>query len=715
MTTVGVRLGVGTRVRVDGETAEVVEVIALPGGMEVLLRDGRDRLSRMSVRELMTSGRAEVIPQGPGPASTDEQETAAVLFARASAEERAEVLERAAHVREVLYSYRSGSAELAAAGEPRPHYAPGVPLGRRYAAKAAELGVGVRSVERWAADFQEFGEAGLLPRKAHEPWSKVGRADPRWVETALAVMGEYAEQSRPGKKLVLEQVAARLVEEHGPGVVKLPSRSTGYEWLEELELKRPTFRQSSKRNAEIATRPKGAYGKLRPTRPGEYLLMDTTRLDVFALDALTLQWMQAELTVSMDWYTRCITGIAVTPVSTTAADVAGVLFQTFRPRPVGEFWPEGSAWPDHGIPRKLLVDWQAMDGPLAQAAGPALAPETLVVDHGKVYLSEHLTSVCRRMGISVQPARLRTGRDKGPIERFFRTMREDLLQALPGYKGPDVHGRGRNPEGEAFFFHHELEAIIREWVATVYHRRPHKGLVDPLVPKLNLSPVQMFEHGLARAGYVEVPRDPDLAYEFLPVKMRTVQHYGVEIDGRRYNGPGIDDFRDMGSSRTGLATRRKPFAVDPGDITRVYFRDPCDRTWHTLRWEHAPAVDMPLSAEALTFARRLARQNYQHPDDRLAIALLLKRWQLGLGTSLAERRIALRLSREQTLPLPPTSSEDPEIAMLPSVSRVLALSTQPQAADEDVAVEADVVDDTDDGDDLLDDIDFYATALKDVE
>lgn len=26
---------------------------------------------------------------------------------------------------------------------------------------------------------------------------------------------------------------------------------------------------------------------------------------------------------------------------------------------------------------------------------------------------------------------------------------------------------------------------------------------------------KMFEHGIARAGYIEAPRDPDLAYEFL--------------------------------------------------------------------------------------------------------------------------------------------------------------------------------------------------------
>ena len=46
------------------------------------------------------------------------------------------------------------------------------------------------------------------------------------------------------------------------------------------------------------------YGRLEATRPGEYLLLDTTRLDVFAMDPVTLRWVQAELTVG--W--TCMTG-----------------------------------------------------------------------------------------------------------------------------------------------------------------------------------------------------------------------------------------------------------------------------------------------------------------------------------------------------------------------------------------------------------------------
>jgi len=62
-------------------------------------------------------------------------------------------------------------------------------------------------------------------------------------------------------------------------------------------------------------------------------------------------------------------------------------------------------------------------------------------------------------------------RGKGPVERFFRTLREDLLQALPGYKGPDIFSRGEKPEDDAFFFLDELETIIREWTATTFTDR----------------------------------------------------------------------------------------------------------------------------------------------------------------------------------------------------------------------------------------------------
>ncbi|MFF4169837.1 helix-turn-helix domain-containing protein [Streptomyces sp. NPDC001744] len=711
MSRAGARVGVGTRFCYDGETVEVVEMAATTAGNEVVLKDARGRLLRLSLKELLFSDRAAISPDGPGPSADDEGEIASVVLGQLDEAEKRKVLDRAEHVREVLTGYRSGSPELARADEPRPEYSPERPLEARYASKIAELGMGLRTLKRWIAEFREHGEAGLAPKKGPARRSEIA-ADERWVETALEVMVEHTDQSKPSRTLVIERTRARVIARFGPDAVKMPSRATAFRLLEELERRHPLFRLSTKRNRDIAGRPEGVYGKLRPTRPGEYLLMDSTRLDVFAFDPFTLKWVQAELTVAMDWYTRCITGIRVTPVSTKAVDVSAVLFQSFRPRPAVRDWPRHAVWPEHGIPRTVLVDVEGAEGP--GLASPPLVPETLVVDHGKVYVSEHLTSVCRRMGISIQPARLRTGRDKGPVERYFRTLREGLLQVLPGYKGPDAHSRGESPEDDAFFFLDELEAIVREWTATVYHCRPHASLVDPGLPGLRMSPAKMFEHGMARAGYIEVPRDRDLGFEFLRTKWRTVQHYGVEIDRRRYCGEGLPEV-GIRSPYNGPVKNGWPFQMDPDDITRIYFRNPTTREWHTLTWEHAPSARMPLSEDALVFARQLAAEKYRYPDDRLAVADLLERWNLGLGTTLAERRMVLRLSREQAaIELP--STEEETVVSLPSVRTALGEAAEPEGPAEEPLPESVEMGDDDEADleDLAAADDFYADALEDV-
>ena len=105
-------------------------------------------------------------------------------MAQLSHGQRDALLERAAHIREVLTGYRSGSPEMAEEGEPRPQYAPDRPLYERYADKAAELGVGFRTIQRWVQGFQRKGEAGLVGgdqlsrRQARR--SMTGGWKPRW-------------------------------------------------------------------------------------------------------------------------------------------------------------------------------------------------------------------------------------------------------------------------------------------------------------------------------------------------------------------------------------------------------------------------------------------------------------------------------------------------------------------------------------------------------
>ena len=287
--------------------------------------------------------------------------------------------------------------------------------------------------------------------------------------------------------------------------------------------------------------------------------MDTNSLDVYALDPVTLRWVNVEMTVAMDAYTRCIVGVRVTP-TTKSLDVAATLFQAYRPPPAPEHWPQHAVWPEHGVPRAIFPEVDALDGVSRGVCNPAIVPETIVVDHGRAFKSQHINSVCARMGISIQPAHLRTGRDKGIVERFFLTLRHGLLQHLPGYKGPDVYSRGVSPELDAFLYIDELEQMIREWIAVVYHNRAHDSLFDPSVPGHHLSPAEMFQHGVERAGYIEAPRDPDLAFEFLRPVRRQIRHDGVQINSRIYNGPGLDGYR---GTRQRLSRESRPAVVYP--------------------------------------------------------------------------------------------------------------------------------------------------------
>ncbi|WP_433178783.1 hypothetical protein [Actinoallomurus sp. CA-150999] len=663
-----VMLRPGLPLRFDGEQFTVAEI----EGRRILLRQaaaaGSPAWRQVDISVLLSHPTTQVLVASP------EEESAVAATLSGLDEDQDDALTvRFRHIQEVLTGYQLSCSELALAGEPRPDYAPGAPMLHRYAAKAAELGVGASTIRRWAAAVKKSGPAGLVSERPAR--HALDRADPRWVDMARTVLAKHVKSSRPVRNLVLAEIEECLARDFGRDTVPLPSRTMGYELLRELAKGTGAFEGSTKGKRSIANRPQGTYGRLRATRPGEYVVLDTNRLDVFAMEPVTCRWVQCELTVAMDLYSKVITGLRLTPVSTKSVDVAGVLFETVRPRDATA--ESGEPLPYCGVPSTVVVDAEKLVDAHGQPVLPAVAAETIVFDHGKIYVSNHIRSVCAKLDISLQPARPYTPTDK-PVERWFKTLNEGLLAALPGYKGSDVHSRGEKVEEEAYFFLDELEAIIREWIVQIYHRRHHRGLTIPEVPGLKLSPLEMFEHGVTRTGPLRIPIRPDLALEFLEEVRTTIQHYGVEVNGLRYNGDALNGYRNQPSPYRGVDAGKWPIAVDRGDVTKVYFQDPKDHAWHRLAWEHAAALNGPVSSEAVAYARRLAAKTHRFPDTKRALVELLERWGAGLAADRVERRMAVRLSQERLRLVggdDPSQGESGEVAQLPSVQRLAALNT----------------------------------------
>jgi len=314
-------------------------------------------------------------------------------------------------------------------------------------------------------------------------------------------------------------------------------------------------------------------------------------------------------------------------------------------------------------------------------------------------VSAHVISVCTRLGISIQPAQPRKPTDKPTCERFFKTLREGLIQHLPAYKGPDIYSRGEHVEDAAILYVCELEDIIAEWVALVYHRSRQDGLAVPEWPHLKLSPNEMYETGVARAGLLRIPASPELAYDFLPAEWRTIQHYGVEVGGLRYNGPALDAYRNAASPFGGRHAGKWPVRINPDDVRWAYFQDPADDCWHRLEWEHAAGLGTPFSGEAARYARQLAARQDRWPDAGQALGELLARWDQGMVTGRRERRMAIRLAAERAA-LP-----DPAAAQLLPAEAALHAVPDVHGDDEDAE---EIFDDPADGD-------FYADAFEILE
>ena len=352
------------------------------------------------------------------------------------------------------------------------------------------------------------------------------------------------------------------------------------------------------------------------------------------MQPVVLKWVQTELSVALDLFTRCIVAVSLTPISTKAIDAAGLLYEAICPDSRARVG--NGILPYTGVPTTVFCD----PGKVTEMPGlPDVVPDTLVVDHSRICVSAHVRSVCARFGINIQPARPWRPTDKAPLERFYRTIDDDLLSRLPGYKGADIHGRGADAEDEAYYFFNELETIIREWVAARYHTRPHEGLIEPAVPGLEINPLEMLRMGIARTGRHNEPARPDLVYDFLATTWCKIHHYGVEVNGLIYDGPGLNPWRYRKKSPYhGEHEGDWPIRYNPDDISQVYFQEPNTHAWHVLRWIKAPDEPTPFSVDVWAYARRLARQTNRFQDAEFVLAELLKRWNAGLTGNRRERR-----------------------------------------------------------------------------
>jgi hypothetical protein len=122
-----------------------------------------------------------------------------------------------------------------------------------------------------------------------------------------------------------------------------------------------------------------------------------------------------------------------------------------------------------------------------------------------------------------------------------------------------------------------------------------------------------------------------------------------------------------------------------------------------------------MSEEGLDYARQLARAGGTSTEPAAALKAMLAQWNMDLGRTLPERRIALRLARERAALVTDLVTDDAQrardfIEQLRAAESAAAHPPRSQPSDEDVADDLDLLDDDEDD---IDDETYYSDAFED--
>jgi putative transposase len=610
----------GDRVIIDGRP----RVVLGASGTSVRFAGDDGVVEEAAVAELAGSGRLRLQPARAGGLQGPQVGLAGLP---------PELVERAqwweAHIIEVI----GGTRPDAPAGTPpRPEYDVGrTSLRERERAKAAELSTPDRPVsastvkhrrQRWQAE----GLPGLVDRRVTQRRSPAGRADPA-VAAAMeqAIAGATDESSRTATFIVWR--TRQLLAERGQAD-KEPSRATMFRLFSRLSAGRHTTGSAVTRRG-LAGRPQRMFSQAWPAAPGELMEIDSTPLDVLVLldDGVP---GRVELTGLIDVATRSVPAAVLRP-STRSVDASVLLARALTPEPMRPGWPASLAMAHSALPYDRLL---SIDERLRHAAArPVIVPDTIVIDHGAVFVSDNFRSSCRHLGISIQPAHLATGSDKPHIEKLFSTPGTLFCQFAAGYLGRSADRRGRRVEGQPLWSLMQMQDLLDEWLISVWQNREHDGLRDPLHPQRAFSPNQKYAALIEMAGYVPVPLSAEDHIELLPAVWRAVNAYGIKISHRTYDAPELNPIRQQ---KSGVTARKGLWEIrhDPYDVSRVFVRGPGG--WITCPWKYLGKVPFPFGELAWDHVSgRLAGQGRGDATElkrALAVDDLLRRATTGRRT-----------------------------------------------------------------------------------
>ena len=375
---------------------------------------------------------------------------------------------------------------------------------------SAASGLSARQVRRLAARFRANPVAASLAPTPRGP--RIGShriAAP--VKAAIERLTHeiFLAKPPPTAALAAREIHGLLLAEDGEfrfSPDEVPSERTLIRLIGEIsEPQRARSSMGSKQRSAHEPHP----GEYRSEGLLDLVQMDHTRADVILVDSkhreeLARPW----ITLLVEVWTRSILGFYVSFGDPSIFRCGRAVANALLPKePLLEELGVDVSYPMYGQFRRLHAD------------------------HAAPHRAESFRRACLANGIDPDIRPRGPAHFGGHIERLIGTM-VGRMRLLPGATGGNVTQRDGYDAGMAAAM---TLAEFERWLLlqiAIYHNAPHKGLGGQ-------CPAQAWK--MAVSGHLPLlPACPDVQHltrQFLPVRQRTVQAYGVQILHRRYWHP----------------------------------------------------------------------------------------------------------------------------------------------------------------------------------
>lgn len=504
---------------------------------------------------------------------------------------------------------------------------------------------------RWKRRFEKTGLlTSLLPeRSGPKPGTRKLTAA---VETVIdtVVRERYLSVQKATAATVCEEVLVRCRQ----AGLDAPHPNTVRNRLAQVREFDKLHRREGIRAAEQAFSPN--EGQLEAGHPLAVVQMDHTLLDVMLVDD------ESRLSIGRPWIT-------------VAFDVATRMVLGFYL----SLDPPGALATGQCLARAVMkkTAWLLRLG-LAQTEWPCWGlPDAIHLDNAKEFRGEMLARACEQYGIEIMWRPVARPNWGGHIERYMLAFAQKLKE-LPGATFGNPEARGDyDSEGKAALTLTELERYLALFICDTYHRRVHSAL--------GRSPLDAWNRAIlgdATCTGIGLPRyvsDPGRFFvDLLPFEERSVNAYGVLIDGIHYYS---DVLRPLINSRLPgkyRVRRRYVFRRDPRDISRVHFWDEDNETYHVIPFRNTgrPA----LSLWELRATRRYLKEQRQNADDEGQIFAALARLRHMADESVRTTRKARReVTRRRMHEARPSTSPSSESASVTGGTDASSRTPHPEA------------------------------------